>query len=548
MKTFALGLPLLMAPVLAATLAPARPPVKTSAAVRRATVSPGYLSPQVNPIVVHAGRAYAANTPAGTVDVLDCATRRVVARIPVGVEPVSLAVRPDGAELWVSNHISDTVSVVDINPRSPTRDAVVATVQEIDPGTRATRFDEPSGIAFAGSGKAYVALSSSNRIAVVDVATRKVRSHIPVPAQEPRAIAVRGNRLYIAAFESGNRTQLSGGTGKLDGKLATFDAYQHSIFNNNVLSLGAVVDIVKHPSVPDHDLFIVDTATDRLVRTVDGLGTLLYGLAVAGDGAVFVATTDARNDVNGRSGTKGHSLKELANRPFLNRLAAVPSASPAPRFLELEPLPPAQPAPGKALATPHGIALADRDRMVVTTFSGSDCIATVDSATGVVLGRAPVGAAPQGVVVEEGGKRGGRNAWVLNAVSNSVSVVDVSDPRRPRTTATVALEDPTPSLLRKGRAHFQSARTSSTGTFSCASCHPDGHTDQLLWVLDTPVVSGAKQIMPRSTMPLRGRATPSRTTGTASRETPTAGTTAPMFSRKSPRPPIPAIRWPRSAT
>ena len=98
----------------------------------------------------------------------------MVARIPVGVDPVSVAVRPDGKEVWVANHVSDSVSVIDSDPASPTHLHVVATVQEFDAKTKATRFDEPVGIAFAGNDKAYVALSSENQIAVVDVATRKV--------------------------------------------------------------------------------------------------------------------------------------------------------------------------------------------------------------------------------------------------------------------------------------------------------------------------------------------------------------------------------------
>ena len=39
---------------------------------------------------------------------------------------------------------------------------------------------------------------------------------------------------------------------------------------------------------------------------------------------------------------------------------------------------------------------------------------------------------------------------------------------------------------------------------SLASCHPDGHTDHQLWVLDTPHLAGADQIEPRLSQTLRG--------------------------------------------
>ena len=60
------------------------------------------------------------------------------------------------------------------------------------------------------------------------------------------------------------------------------------------------------------------------------------------------------------------------------------------------------------------------------------------------------------------------------------------------------------AAFKGGRIASNTAGASSTGTFACAGCHPDGHTDQLLWVLKTPIVTGGNQIMPRSTMPLRG--------------------------------------------
>jgi YVTN family beta-propeller protein len=469
---------------------------------------PTFVSPHASPIAISGVHVFVVNTPSDTVDVIDAKTRRITARVKVGIDPVSIAVRPDGKEVWVSNHVSDSVSVIDSNPASPTYLQVIATVQEFDSETRATRFDEPVGIAFASNDKAYVALSSENEIAVINVATREVSKRLTITAQDPRAIVVRGDRLYVIPFESNNRTQLSGGKGdNIDGDLVTFDAYNHSIQNNNVLSLGHVVDIVKHPRVPDRDLYVFDTKTDKLIEAVDTLGTLLYGLTVDSKGRVYVAQTDARNEINGRSGTKKHGLKELENRAFLNQITTVGfsgNTAEKAEFIDLEPLPPEHPEKGNALATPFAIQISDDDSMLVVSAAGSDKLFTVDAASGEVLGRVDVGAVPRGIALEnvDGGEAS--QAWVLNAVANTVSLVDVSESASPTVVATIPLEDPTHAAVKRGRIAFNTASAATTGTFACASCHPDGHTDQLLWVLKTPIVTGGDQIMPRSTMPIRG--------------------------------------------
>ena len=472
------------------------------------TGHPTFVSPHASPIAISGGHVFVVNTPSDTVDVIDAATRKIVSRVNVGIDPVGIAVRPDGKEVWVSNHVSDSVSVIDSNPGNATYLQVIATIQEFNPETRATRFDEPVGIAFASNDKAYVALSSENQIAVIDVASREVSKRLTITAQDPRAIAVRGDRLYVIPFESNNKTQLSGGAGdKIDGDLVTFDAYNHSITNNNVLSLGHVVDIVKHPRVPDRDLYVFDTKTDELVQVVDTLGTLLYGLTVDTTGRVFVAQTDARNEVNGRSGTKKHGLKELENRAFLNQITSITftdSSAEKPNFINLEPLPPEQPEKDQTLATPFAIQISDDDATLFVSAAGSDKLFTVDAASGDVLGRVDVGAVPRGIALENTDDGQATKAWVLNAVANTVSLVDVSDSASPILIDTIALQDPTHPTVKRGRIAFNSASASTTGTFSCASCHPDGHTDQLLWVLKTPVVTGGDQIMPRSTMPIRG--------------------------------------------
>ena len=139
-----------------------------AAAVAAKVGHPSFLSPHSMPVLINGDYVFVANTPADTIDVIDRRSRKIVRRISVGVDPVSLALRPDGQELWVSNHVSDSVSVIDLGGESATRFNVVATIQDFDSRTRGTRFDEPVGIAFASNEKAYVALSSENRIAVVN--------------------------------------------------------------------------------------------------------------------------------------------------------------------------------------------------------------------------------------------------------------------------------------------------------------------------------------------------------------------------------------------
>lgn len=473
-----------------------------------------YESPHSNPVALlpDGSLLYVANTPADTVDVIDTATQAVVARVRVGIDPVGVAVRPDGSEVWVSNHVSDSVSVIDADPDSATRHQVLATIQSFDSATKSTRFDEPVGIAFAGDAKAYVALSSSNRVAVVDVASRRITSHLEITAQDPRALAVQGDRLYVVPFESNNQTQISGcHPENIDGELCTFDALEHVVNaadgNAQSLSLGYVADIVRHPDIPDRDLYVFDTATDQLLQVVDTLGTLLYGIAVDSGGHVFVAQTEARNDANGKAGTQKHGMAELENRAFLNQITKVECGDGCgdPAFFDLEPLPPQNPGKDLALATPFGIAVSDDDSTLVVTAAASHRLFTVDADTGEVLGRVDTDWVPRGVALESTEAGSPSRAWVLNALANSVSQVDLSDPANPNVTATIALEDPSDADLRRGRIAFNDANASSTGTFACASCHPDGHTDQLLWVLDTPLCDvGCDQIQPRLVQDIRG--------------------------------------------
>ena len=471
---------------------------------------PVFASPHAKPIVINGSYVYVTNTPSDTVDVVAIASERVVARIDVGIDPVGLAVRPDGNEVWVANHVSDSVSVIDTDPDSATFHQVIATIQDIDAETLSTRFDEPVGIAFASNTKAYVTLSPSNQVAIVSGESYLVTGHLPIRAQDPRAITVQGNRLFVIPFESNNQSQLSGCTSeKIDGDICTFDAVEHVFSNNNVLSVNYDADIIKNPLLPDRDLYIFNTADDTLLEVVNTVGTLLYGIAVDSGGRVFVSQTDARNTANGRAGTEKDGLEEMENRAFLNQVTMVDCqglSCSEPVFYDLEPLPPSHPEPGMGLATPFGIQVSEDDSTLIVTAAGSDKLFTMDANTGEVLGRTTVGSVPRGVALLADGDGKPTQGWVLNTVGNTVSVVDLTSLGNPTLKTTITMNDPTDAEVKKGRIAFNDANASSTGTFSCESCHPDGGTDQLIWVLQTPIcdVDGCTQIPPRLTMPIRG--------------------------------------------
>src|SRR5205085_8631586 len=118
-------------------------------------------SSQVHPIALSADRTklYALNTPDDRLAVFDVAgdgSLGLSREFSVGIDPVSLAVR--GNEVWVVNHISDSISIVDVAAGK-----LVATIQT---------GDEPTDIVFA-NGRAFVSHAGArDHVRFYDAATR----------------------------------------------------------------------------------------------------------------------------------------------------------------------------------------------------------------------------------------------------------------------------------------------------------------------------------------------------------------------------------------
>ncbi len=479
--------------------------------VHEAVGSQTFASPQVNPIVACPQRneVYVAATTTGRVDVIDTNTNTVIGSVTVGMEPAALAIRPGGAscgnELWVSNHVSDSVSVIDIDPSSAGHLQVIETVQSVDPTTLVTSFDEPTGIAFKADGsEAYVALSTLNSIAVVDTSTYSVTQTLPVNGQDPHAVVVRNGRLYVAAFESDNQTELSSCPSTDGTDQCTLDAADAQAFATDPNLPNETVNIVVDPDRPDRDLFIWDTSNLGAGPTVvTGLGTLLYGMAIDSNEMVFITQADARNAVNGLNADQ---LDDLENRMFFNRVAQVDCSGGtcgAPVQHELDAAVGVNPTPGTQLATPYGVALSGDESVLVATAAGSSRIFTLSTATGSILDRQDVGEIPFGLALVSSDDTG--TVYVLNTLDNTVSVVPLTaGGALGAPTASIPVgDDPTPDAVRLGRIALNDADASDQGTFSCGSCHPFGHVDQLIWRIGGRLTPTGHD-EPRTTMPLRG--------------------------------------------
>ncbi|MEE9533744.1 MAG: hypothetical protein V3W06_04945, partial [Acidimicrobiia bacterium] len=158
-------------------------------------------SPHVTPLDLtpDGSRLLAVNTADNRLEVFTVTVAGLAhtGSIPVGLDPVSVRARTN-TEAWVVNHASDSVSIVDLVTAN-----VVATIY---PG------DEPADVVFAGSPqRAFVTVSQLNQVKVYDPGDPAAAPNVfAIEGEDPRALATDGTTVWVAIFESGNRTTVLG--------------------------------------------------------------------------------------------------------------------------------------------------------------------------------------------------------------------------------------------------------------------------------------------------------------------------------------------------
>jgi YVTN family beta-propeller protein len=286
-------------------------------------------------------RIYVTNQQDNTVSVIDGATHKVVATVPVGVSPAHLAVSGDRKFIYIANTGSNTVSVL------ATDDDTIARTIALPPRSR------PLDVAVNPSGRyLYIADGGSNRVSVLDTLANRVVASVRVGTQ-PLSVAVApdGRTIYAADSASGdvsvidartNRVVRAIPTGRFPSGVAV-TPNGASLYVTNELSgvtiintaNGTVAARLRQPSAssvalsPNGDhayvtglgpgtVTAVDTRTQRVSSTVSvgTYGTDPFTVRARGD-ALYVANQGANTlSVIDQSTFKVTATIATGNRPY----------------------------------------------------------------------------------------------------------------------------------------------------------------------------------------------------------------------------------------
>ncbi len=421
---------------------------------------------------------WVANVAAGTVSVFQVPGLLLLDEVAVGLGPVTIRRRPGTDEMGVACAASGALFVIDRATRQ--------VVDSFMPGAPVQGVEipaEPADLIFSADGsRAYCSLSMVNQIAEIDTAARTVLRRIefgtpfPLPtaplvhAEEPRALLLEGETLFALAYESGNGT--------------TAEA---TLLTSTMVDMWGLHLNQGLPPPPDRDLLQFDLASGSPVGTTTlwRMGTLDFDFERLADGDFVVSNLDANNLLHGEfhfpiSGIARHRVSRAApalpGAPLPQPTVHIDLNDPAAR----DPLLPAT----VRFAIPNDLTpLGSTGRLLVCCYDTANS-AVLDLATNTVVAALDAnGFGPRGVAVDASGKR----AWVFNRADATIDEFDLSGLVNgavlvPAVSASAGF-DPTPAMVRAGRLVHIDAANSSSGLQSCNTCHVDGHTDRIAWLL-----------------------------------------------------------------
>jgi len=394
--------------------------------------------------------------------------------------PVNLAFRPDGREVWVACEAAGSVVIVDPATR--------AGLAEIPVGGQAT------DVAFSPDGAtAYVTARLDDSVAVVDVASRKVRRRLPV-GDEPHGVAVdpTGRTLFVVDTAQDAISVVDLATTKETKRLAA-SRYAWSAAlspdGKRLLVTNALSRFVPFRTASMSEVTVLDVAGQTVEdRWVVPEANLLLGVAWHPSGQFALATLNrTKNLVPMTRILQGWTITNgLAVLWKDGRVDEVLLDEPQRYFADVTDVAIA-PDGRTAVVTSAGtdqVAIVDVEKLVALVKGRSDedrrdvLPDWLGASAEFVVARVRVKDNPRGITVAPDGA----TAWVANTLDDSLSVIDLAGRE---VVARVDLGGPRwTTQIRWGEKLFHSANVTFQRQFACATCHPDGHVDGLTYDIE----------------------------------------------------------------
>ena len=472
-------------------------------------------------------KLFACNVPDGRLEIFDVSPAGLTlsGSVPVGVEPVAVAARSN-AEVWVVNHLSDSISIVDVASQRVVRTLLVG--------------DEPRDIVFAGPGGNRAFITAAHRgqnrpgdpeLLVPGVGRSDVwvfeATNLGAPlggtplailslfGDTPRALAVSplDGTVYAAVFHSGNQTteMAQGVLPSLNPALPLTDPFAGGATLNSP-DVGVMLkyqsgttwfdtngdphtDVVQF-QLPDHDVFAISADATPPVQTgvFDHVGTVLFNMVVNPvSGVVYVSNTDANN----MDRFEGFGTPNLRGELHKARITLLSGSSVSPRNLNTQidydaVVPPAA-VNAASLGIPTEMAVTSDGATLYVAAFGSGEIGIVDTAALALppgSGGAYQASAADHIALSGGGPGGAvldaadDRLYVYTRFDDGVSVVDTAARSE---IAHYTVHSPELATITNGRSFlYDTHLTSANGEASCGVCHVFGDFDSLAWDLGDP--------------------------------------------------------------
>jgi len=230
---------------------------------------------------------YLANVTRSQVEIYSVATGRLTGSIPTGLQPASLAISPNGRNLYVANVGSFTVSVIDLDSRQAVSDFFI--------GSR------PDAIA-VGKDTNILILGTAGLQRLDPISGRLFAIPISPPATPPAGLPVTPTSPTPAGFLAGLVTAANGNLiiGLSTNRLFVYEVASGAVLRSrNVTGLRAILSAAPDGSRFMAGPFLFDTQTLAILGRAGTVSpTLTGGSVFSVDGNEVYATFSTQNAIN----------------------------------------------------------------------------------------------------------------------------------------------------------------------------------------------------------------------------------------------------------